>query len=139
MNEVAEHWQRVVFLTLPDGSQPAQEFLESIDSRISIRLGHLIAKIASDSRAAATPSGYWKPMRAELGGVWEIRCTGPGRVHYRLFVLVDRVAQGSADEPRLILLDGARKQNATLLPEKFYVHLEELTSEYWLSLDRRPL
>ena len=74
-------------------------------------------------------------MREGLGGVWEIRCTGPGRKHYRLFVLVDKIAVGSKELPRFVVLDGAVKANATLLPESFYRHVEYLTTEYWRSLD----
>lgn len=135
MNEVAEHWQRVVFLTLPDGRQPAQEFLSRIDPRMRDRLLKYLGEVVSDTRRAAAPSGAWKPMRDGLGGVWEIRCTGPRRSHYRLFVLVDKIAVGTKELPRFVVLDGAEKANATLLPESFYRRVEILTTEYWRSLD----
>lgn len=126
----------VDFLELPNGERPAETFLDRIDERISDRLTKLIEHLAQTHRTAR-PSGSWKPMRDALAGVWEVRCVGPGRTHYRLFVLIDRVAQGSEDRPHFVLLDGAKKANGSLLPSSFYRQLEELTTAYWISLSQK--
>lgn len=125
---------RVAFLRKGDGTNPAWDFLQSIDPRVRDKLLLLLDAVTRDHRLASRPSGYWKPMRAGLAGVWELRCVGPGRTHYRLFVLIDRIAKGSDENPHFVILTGARKANATLLPEAFYESVEALTTEYWLSI-----
>ena len=123
----------VSFLELASGARPAEDFLASIDERVRDKIVRILAAILADPKSAGTANGFWKPLRADLAGVWEVRCIGPGRVHYRVLVLVDKISRGSASLPRFVLLTGATKQNATLLPSSFYVELEELTTLYWRS------
>lgn len=125
---------RVSFLRRTDGTEPGWDFLMRVEPRVRDKLVVLLNAITKDQRLASKPSGYWKPMRAGLTGVWELRCVGPGRTHYRLFVLIDRVARGNEAEPHFVVLAGAKKANAKLLPESFYLEIEALTTDYWLSI-----
>lgn len=123
----------ISFLEDDSGARLAEIFLNSIDERVRDKIVRIVAAILTDPKSAGRANGFWKPLRADLAGVWEVRCIGPGRVHYRLFVLVDKIRRGSESAPHFVLLTGAAKANATLLPGSFYDELEDLTTLYWRS------
>lgn len=127
----------VGFLQTEVGARPAEDFLSSTDQKMHDKILRILAAIIGDPKSAMRPNGFWKPLRADLAGVWELRCIGPGRVHYRLFVLIDKIGNGTESSPCFVLLTGATKPNATLLPKGFYVELENLTTLYWHSIFER--
>lgn len=123
--------ERVVFLKLRNGLEPAKEFLLNIDPRIATRLASLLDYIANSAPGELRPSANWLPLRGTLAGLWEVRCVGPGRIHYRLFVLLDRIAAGTESNPVFVILDGKSKFNGTLLPRGVYRELEEMVDLYY--------
>jgi hypothetical protein len=80
-------------------------------------------------RAAPPPAfsggGKWEAMHGLMAGYYEIRVTGPGRLQYRLFCLLDN---GSPDElrargfdrPQIAVISGMVKANAKLFTDAEY-------------------
>lgn len=94
-------------------------------------------------RAAPPPAfsggGKWEAM----SGYYEIRLTGPGRRHYRLFCLLDN---GTADElrergfdrPLIAVINGMVKPNASLFTDREYrKHVRNLGDDYRRTFPRR--
>ena len=97
-------------------------------------------------RAAPPPAfsggGKWEAMHGSMGGYYEIRVTGPGRRHYRLFCILDN---GSADElaergfaaPQIVVINGMVKPNASLFTDGEYEkHVRRLGDRYLATLPR---
>jgi hypothetical protein len=77
-------------------------------------------------------------MHGNMGGYHEVRATGPGREHFRLFCILD-----NADEkkglPRnaIAVITGGRKPNATLFDEGVYTNVRKLGNAYKAQFPRR--
>lgn len=77
-----------------------------------------------------------------MGGYHEIRVTGPGRVQYRLFCILDN---GSAEElrergfdaPQIAVINGMDKPKAALFSDAEYrKHVRDLGDRYRLTFPR---
>jgi len=60
-----------------------------------------------------------------VGGYYEVRVTGPGRRHYRLFCLLDNgtadeLAQRGFSEPRIAVINGMVKHHMTEFTDAEY-------------------
>jgi hypothetical protein len=58
-----------------------------------------------------------------MAGYYEIRVTGPGRRHYRLFCLLDngtpaQLAERGFDRPQIVVINGMVKPNAALFSDR---------------------
>ena len=77
-----------------------------------------------------------------MGGYYEIRLTGPGRKHYRLFCLLENgakevLAQRGFDSPQIVLINGMVKPNATKFTDAEYrKHVRRLGEDYQSSVPR---
>lgn len=80
-------------------------------------------------RAAPPPTfsggGKWEAMHGSMGGYYEIRGTGPGREHFRLFCKLENgsqseLAQLGFDRPHIVVISGMRKRNAQLFSDAEY-------------------
>jgi hypothetical protein len=71
----------VVYYADEDGVAPALRFLVKVRAKL--------VAVLEAVRAAPPPTfsggGKWEAMHGAMGGYYEIRVTGPGRQHYRLF------------------------------------------------------
>jgi hypothetical protein len=61
----------------------------------------------------------WEAMHGEMTGYYEVRVSGPGQEHFRVFCLLDRDGPG-LDEPAIVVLTGLRKPFMTKLRRSDY-------------------
>jgi hypothetical protein len=98
-------------------------------------------------RAAPPPAfsggGKWEAMHGSMGGYYEIRVTGPGRKHFRLYCILDNgsdeeLSRRGFDRPQIAVVNGMAKRNATLFTDVEYrKHVRELGNEYKATIPRR--
>lgn len=91
-------------------------------------------------RAAPPPAfsggGKWEAMHGTMGGYYEIRGTGPGREHFRLFCRLENgteaeLAERGFDRPHIVVINGMRKPNAQLFSDSEYrKHVRNLGDVY---------
>jgi hypothetical protein len=83
-------------------------------------------------------------MHASMSGYYEIRVTGPGRRHYRLFCLLDSGSQEELEargfqEPKIAVINGMVKTHMTEFTDGEYrKHVRNLGDDY-LSKAPRPI
>ncbi len=97
-------------------------------------------------RAAPPPAfsggGKWEAMHGSMGGYYEIRVTGPGRQHYRLFCILDNgnaeeLAERGLPAPQIVVINGMVKPNASLFTHGEYEkHVRRLGDRYLATLPR---
>ena len=127
---------RVVYYKGADGSVPAEEFLDDCPVGVEAKLEAVLSAVAGAPPPSFSGGGMWEAMHGSMGGYYEIRVTGPGREHFRLFCLLDREGPG-LDEPAVVVLTGLRKRNATLFSEGDYARVRVLGDDYKASSPRR--
>ncbi|MDX6649640.1 MAG: hypothetical protein QOJ97_1591 [Solirubrobacteraceae bacterium] len=97
-------------------------------------------------RAAPPPAfsggGKWEAMHGNMGGYFEVRGTGPGRMHYRVFCVLDNgtddeLAERGFDEPQIAVITGLVKPNASRFAAGDYSKVRKLGNDYKSSLPRR--
>jgi hypothetical protein len=77
------------------------------------------------------------------GRLHEIRVTGPGRQHYRLFCILDNgsaaeLAERVFDQPQIAVINGLVKANATLFTDNEYERsVRTFGEDYLATLPRR--
>lgn len=128
-------WQ-VVYYKRQDGAVPAEEFLDGCPVGVEAKLEAVLSAVANAPPPSFSGGGMWEAMHGSMGGYYEVRVTGPGREHFRLFCLLDREGPG-LDEPAVVVLTGLRKPNATLFSEAEYAAVRELGDDYKASSPRR--
>ena len=89
----------------------------------------VLAAVAAAPPKRFAGGGYWEAMHGGMAGWFEVRVNGPQRHHYRLFCLLDYVAQG-IDKPLLVVIDGREKPVGTLLSAAEYDAVRDLGDEY---------
>jgi hypothetical protein len=98
---------------------------------------------------AAPPPAFsggrkWEAMHGTMAGYYEIRVTGPGRRHYRLFCLLDNgtereLAERGFDRPQIAVINGMVKQHLTEFSDGDYrKHVRDLGERY-LATRPRPI
>lgn len=127
---------RVVYYKRENGSVPAEEFLEGCPGGVEAKIEAVLSAVADAPPPSFSGGGMWEAMHGSMGGYYEVRVTGPGREHFRLFCLLDRHGPG-LDEPAVVALDGLRKPNATLFSEADYAAVRRLGEDYKASAPRR--
>lgn len=81
-------------------------------------------------------------MHGKMAGYYEIRVTGPGRRHYRLFCLLDsgtteELAQRGFDRPQIAVINGMVKNHMTEFTDTEYLrHVRNLGERYLATLPR---
>jgi hypothetical protein len=78
-----------------------------------------------------------------MSGYYEIRVTGPGRQHYRLFCVLDNgsdaeLAERGFDTAQIAVINGMVKPNAALFTDREYrKHVRDLGDDYLSTVPRR--
>lgn len=81
-------------------------------------------------------------MHGAMAGYYEIRLTGPGRRHYRLFCILDNgtakeLAERGFDAPQIAVINGMVKPNAAVFSDREYKrHVRDLGADYLSRLPR---
>jgi hypothetical protein len=134
----------VAYYQASDGTIPAADFLDSCPTKVDANLAAVLEAVRDAPPPAFSGGGKWEAMHGTMAGYYEIRGTGPGRMHYRLFC---RLENGTPDElntlgfdrPQIVVINGMVKKNAELFTDAEYKkHVRALGDDY-LSRTPRPV
>jgi hypothetical protein len=132
----------IVYYAKQAGHVPGLEFLKSCPVKVRAKLVAVLEAVRAAPPPAFSGGGKWEAMHGSMGGYYEIRVTGPGRQHYRLFCILDN---GSAEElaergftgPQIVVINGMVKPNASLFTDGEYEkHVRRLGDHYLATLPR---
>ena len=131
----------IAYYRAPDGSIPADDFLSSCPTKVEALFAAVMEAVRDAPPPAFSGGGKWEAMHGTMAGYYEIRGTGPGRMHYRLFCRLengtpDELAALGFDRPQIVVINGMVKKNATLFTDAEYrKNVRTLGDDY---LGRRP-
>jgi hypothetical protein len=103
----------VAYYRAPDGSIPAADFLDSCPTKVDANFAAVLEAVRAAPPPAFSGGGKWEAMHGTMAGYYEIRGTGPGRLHYRLFC---RLENGTADELKTLGLAVVPRQGDGAAP-----------------------
>jgi hypothetical protein len=132
----------VVYYRTADGTVPAEEFLDACPSKVEAQLLAVLEAVRAAPPPAFSGGGKWEAMHGSMGGHYEIRATGPGRRHYRLYCVLDngtpeQLRERGLPGPAIAVITGLVKPNATLFTEAQYAkHVRAPAKRYRATLPR---
>jgi hypothetical protein len=108
-----------------DGSVPVDDFLDGCPTNVEAKLLAVLEVVRAAPPPAFSGGGKWEAMHGSMGGCYEVRTTGPGREHFRLFCRLENgtqeeLAQLGFDRPHIVVINGMRKRNARLFSDAEY-------------------
>lgn len=133
----------VSFFETEDGRVPGADFLDSCPTKIDATFAAVLEAVRAAPPPAFSGGGKWEAMHGSMSGFYEIRLTGPGRRHYRLFCILEN---GSAselkklgfDRPQIVVINGLVKPNASKFTDAVYrKHVRAPGEEYRSAVPRR--
>jgi Txe/YoeB family toxin of Txe-Axe toxin-antitoxin module len=133
----------VVYYRAPNGNIPAEQFLDSCPTKVEATILAVLEAVRRAPPPQFSGGGKWEAMHGEMGGYYEIRVTGPGRTHYRLFCMLDNgstqeLAEREFDRPQIVVLNGMAKRHRTEFSDRDYrKHVRDLGDDYVSTLPRR--
>jgi hypothetical protein len=131
----------VAYYRAPNGRVPAEEFFESCPTKVEANFDAVLEAVRRAPPPAFSGGGKWEAMHGKMAGYFEIRATGPGRRHYRLFCQLENgsseeLARLGFDRPQIVVINGMVKANAALFSDGEYKrHVRDLGDDY---LSRAP-
>ena len=106
-------------------------FLDACPTKVAATFIAVLDAVREAPPPAFSGGGKWEAMHGTMAGYHEIRLTGPGRRHYRLFCLLDNgtpqelAARGF--DPQIGVINGMVKANAALFSDREYKkHVRDL-------------
>lgn len=132
----------VVYYRAPDGTVPAEEFLDSCPPNVEATILAVLETVRAAPPPQFSGGGKWKAMHGSMGSYYEIRVTGPGRTHYRLFCRLENgtreeLAERGFDEPKIVVLNGLSKAHRTEFSDREYRRkVRDLGDDYLATLPR---
>jgi hypothetical protein len=132
----------IVYYQSKDNSIPAIEFLAGCPSKVRAKLVAVLETVRDSPPPAFSGGGFWEAMHDTMNGYYEVRRVGPGREHFRLYCILDNgtteeLAERGFDGPRIAVINGLRKPNATLFSDAEYKrHVRDLGDRYRATLPR---
>lgn len=133
----------IVYYQQEDGSVPAAEFLDSIPNKVEAKLLSVLETVRAAPPPTFSGGGLWEAMHGEMGGYYEVRTTGPGRVHYRLFCILENAdARGLGargfEGPKIAVITGMAKASGEVFSDREYEKkVRELGDDYRSTFPRR--
>jgi Txe/YoeB family toxin of Txe-Axe toxin-antitoxin module len=134
----------IVYYRAPDGSVPAEDFLSSCPTKIEARILAVLDVVRAAPPPAFSGGGMWEAMHGSMSGYYEIRVTGPRRVQYRLFCLLDNaetdteLARRGFSGPQIAVINGMSKPIGQVFSDREYrKHVRDLGGEYRRQFPRR--
>ncbi len=113
----------------PNGSCPAEEFLDGCPRKVARTLTAILQGVAEAPPPAFSGGGMWEAMHGDMAGYYEARTRGPDRRLYRLYCLLERETPGHQG-PSLLVITGLSKPNETEFRPADYARVRELGDEY---------
>lgn len=115
----------IAYYRTPNGDVPTDEFLDGCPTKVEAQLLAVLEAVRQPPPPAFSGGGKWEAMHGSMGGYYEIRCTGPGREHFRLFCVLENgtnqeLTELGLDGPHIIVINGMRKPNAQLFTDAEY-------------------
>src|SRR3954454_20570451 len=97
---------------------PADDFLSECPTKIEATILAVLEIVRDAPPPQFSGGGKWEAMHGAMGGYFEIRVTGPGRTHYRLFCRLDNgtaeeLAKRGFDRPQIAVINGLSKAHRT--------------------------
>ena len=132
----------VVYYRHADGRVPAEKFLDSCPTKVEATILAVLEAVRAAPPPAFSGGGKWEAMHGAMGGYYEIRVTGPGRRHYRLFCLLDNgtereLVDRGFDGPQIAVINGMVKQHMTEFSDGDYrKHVRDSGDRYLATLPR---
>jgi Txe/YoeB family toxin of Txe-Axe toxin-antitoxin module len=134
----------IVLFECKDGTVPGEEFLAACPTKVAATIEAVLETVRESPPPAFSGGGKWEAMHGAMGGYYEIRVTGPGRRHYRLYCLLDngsakQLAERGFDCPQIAVINGLVKPNATLFSDATYKKYVRALGDEYLSTLPRPI
>ena len=132
----------IVYYANSEGEVPAEAFLGRCPGNVDAMFNAVLEAVRAAPPPAFSGGGKWEAMHGTMAGYYEIRVTGPGRRHYRLFCMLDNgspaeLAERGFDRPQIAVINGMVKPNAALFSERDYKkHVRKLGDHYLARLPR---
>lgn len=132
----------IVFYAGRNGEVPARSFLGACPLKVRAMFIGVLDAVRAAPPPAFSGGGKWEAMHGTMSGYYEIRVTGPGRRHYRLFCVLengtpDELAERGLDAPQIVVINGMVKPNAALFSDRDYAkHVRKLGDDYLSKLPR---
>jgi hypothetical protein len=132
----------VVYYATKTGTVPADEFLDDCPPKVEATILATLEAVRSAPPPAFSGGGKWEAMHGAMAGFYEIRVTGPGRRHYRLFCVLDNgseaeLAERGFDRPHIAVITGMVKNHRQVFSDRDYAKVRALGKDYLASLPRR--
>ena len=134
----------IAYYEATNGSVPAADFLSSCPNKVAANLFAVLEAVRAAPPPAFSGGGKWEAMHGTMAGYYEIRGTGPGRLHYRLFCRLENGTTNELkalgfDRPQIVVINGMVKKNASLFTDREYKkHVRDLGDDY-LGHSPRPV
>lgn len=134
----------IAYYQAPDTSIPAGDFLVSCPNKVAANILAVLEAVRDAPPPAFSGGGKWEAMHGTMAGYYEIRCTGPGRTHYRLFCRLENGTPGELhalgfDRPHIVVINGMVKKNAELFTDAEYKKNIRYLGDDYLSRTPRPV
>lgn len=132
----------IVFYADATGAVPANAFLDQCPAKVAATFIAVLDAVRAAPPPAFSGGGKWEAMHGTMAGYYEIRVTGPGRRHYRLFCLLENgtpqeLAERGFDGPQIVVVSGMVKPNAALFSDREYKkNVRDLGADYLSRLPR---
>lgn len=136
-------WNIVLYETV-DGRVPAREFLGACPAKVRATFLAVLQAVRDAPPPAFSGGGKWEAMHGSMSGYYEIRLTGPGRKHFRLFCLLENGTAKELEErgfnaPQIVVINGMVKPNATKFTDAVYRKTVRALAEDYRSKLPRPV
>ena len=134
----------IVYYATSKGEVPAEAFLDQCPRNVDAMFNAVLEAVRAAPPPAFSGGGKWEAMHGTMAGYYEIRVTGSGRRHYRLFCMLDNgsppeLAERGFDGPQIAVINGMVKPNAALFSDRDYKkHVRTLGDDY-LARTPRPI
>ena len=132
----------IVFYADATAAAPARAFLDDCPARVAATFLSVLDAVRAAPPPAFSGGGKWEAMHGTMAGYYEIRVTGPGRGHYRLFCHLENgtpqeLAERGFGQPQIAVINGMVKPNAALFSDRDYKkHVRKLGDDYLARLPR---
>jgi len=136
-------WE-IVYYQAADGTVPAGDFLDECPTKVEATILAVLEAVRAAPPPAFSGGGKWEAMSGPMSGYYEVRVTGPGRTHYRLFCILDNgspaeLAERGLSAPTIAVLAGLVKDNATTFPDSTYKKRVRRLGDRYRETSPRPI
>lgn len=125
----------IVYFKDSDGSIPAIEFLDGCPTKVAATILAVLEAVAQAPPPMFSGGGKWEAMHGDMGGFYEVRCSGPNREQFRLFCILenaskDELKRRGLDKPSIAVITGMRKPWRTKFSNRDYRNVKTLGRNY---------